>query len=397
MNCLSFLFLLILCINKSFSKFIDNSVDKVAFLDIQDDRQMVGDAFVIESKGKYAMIDVGYGSSNSASFPSVKKYLEDNGIKQLEWLLITHNHDDHDGGVIDLLNIVDIKKVYTKDYQGYDVSCNGVEIDQCEKRNSKLQAWNNIISAIKSKNIPIKYVTKYFNKTITLGNYKFKLFNTDHAFEKYADFCLSTGSCNENVNSIVAVAKNRKRYYYFSADSENYPTDLVEAYDPNGIAYWVEIAKEYYNIDHFDVFKASRHGFASNNGSDVYQAAKPDICVISTKANKETSNGNATGRIFKRADEGEVNAIPEEKPKSNRPSFPGGSGGFPGGGAGGASGFPGGGAGGGFSFGNPNEVKENILSGNPNTEIYYTGAGTVEVIQSGNEITVNQLEDAHAQ
>jgi len=373
MNCLSFLILLILCINKSFSKSLNCSTDKVAFLDIQDDRQMVGDAFVIESKGKYAMIDVGYGSNNNASFSSVKKYLEDNGIKQLEWLLMTHNHEDHVGGVIDLLELVDIKKVYTKEYQGYDVSCKGIEIDQCESRNKKLQTWNNLISTIQSKNIPIVYVTKDFKRKLILGNYKFTLFNTDHAFEKYADFCLSGGSCNENVNSIVAVAKNRNRYYYFSADSENYPKDLVEAYNPNGIAYWVEIAKEYFNIDHFDVFKASRHGFASNNGSEVYVAARPDICVISTKANKET-----TGNKFKRQD------IPEGKPKSNRPS-------------GGAGGFPGGGAGGGFSFGNPNEVKENILSGNPNTEIYYTGAGTVEVTQRGYEITVNQLEDAHAQ
>jgi len=354
MNCLSFLFVFVFILGIKLSISESINLDKVAFLDIQNDRQMVGDAFVIESNGKYAMIDVGYGSSNNnVSFPSVKKYLEDNGIKTLEWLLITHNHEDHDGGVIDLLNLVDIKTVYTKDYQGYDVSCKGVEMDKCENRNKKLQTWNNIISSIRSKNIPIRYVTNYFNRKLTLGNYKFTLFNTGHAFEKYADFCLSEGSCNENVNSIIAVAKNQDRYYYFSADSENYPEEIVEAYDPYGIADWVEIVKNYFNIDHFDVFKASRHGFASNNGSDVYIAAKPDICIISTKANKETT-GNTRGRKFKRA-------------------------------------------GGGFSFGNPNEVKENILAGNPNTKIYYTGAGTVEVIQVGNEITVNQLEDAHAQ
>jgi len=383
MNYLSFLFLLILCINKSFSKYFNYLIDKVAYLDIQDDRQMVGDAFVIESNGKYAMIDVGYGSNNSASFPSVKKYLEDNGIKKLEWLLITHNHEDHDGGVIDLLELVDIKKVYTKDYQGYDVSCKGVEIDLCENRNTKLKAWYNIINTIESKNIPIEYVTKDFNKKLILGNYIFTLFNTDHAFEKYADFCLREGSCNENINSIIAVAKNHDRYYYFSADSENYPENLVEAYDPNGIANWVEIAKEYFNIDHFDVFKSSRHGFASNNGSEVYKAAKPDICIISTKANKETSSGNAAGKPFKRADE-------EERPRPNNPKPNGGFGSNPGGFGGGRPG------GGGFSIGNPNEVRENILSGNPNTEIYYTGAGTVEVIQIRNKIIVKQLEDAHA-
>jgi len=380
MNCLSFLFLLILCINKSFSKPHKCTTDKVAYLDIQDDRQMVGDAFVIESKGKFAMIDVGYGLNNGdASFPSVKKYLDDHGITEFEWLLMTHNHDDHIGGVKDFLKYYQVKKVYTKEYQVYDVSCNGIEIENCESRNQKLEAWNDLINTIKSKNIPIEYVTKDFNKTIYLGHFRFNLFNTDHAFEKYADFCLKNGSCNENINSIVAVARNRKRYYYFSADSENYPADLVEAYDPNGIANWVKLTKEYYNIDHYDVFKSSRHGFASNNMSEVYKEAKPDICVISTKANNQTKS--------KRADEP---AAPTEevggnqRPNGGRPNGQGGRPNFPGG------------AGGGFSFGNPNEVRENILSGNPNTEIYYTGAGTVEVLQTGSKIVVRQLEDAHA-
>ena len=78
----------------------------------------------------------------------------------------------------DFLKYYQVKKIYTKEYQGYDVSCNGIEIDQCGNRNQKLAAWNDLIDTIKSKNITIEYVTKDFNKTIYLGHFRFNLFNT---------------------------------------------------------------------------------------------------------------------------------------------------------------------------------------------------------------------------
>jgi len=72
------------------------------------------------------------------SFQRVKKYIINHEIKKLEWILITHNHGDHIGGIKDLLVIKDLQvgKVYTKRYRASDASCevNG-KIISADKRN----------------------------------------------------------------------------------------------------------------------------------------------------------------------------------------------------------------------------------------------------------------------
>ena len=69
------------------------------------------DAIILESNGKYAMIDVGVDYQGKR----VSQYLKDIGIDELEWILITHAHGDHYGGLEKVLNTVTVKSVYVKD------------------------------------------------------------------------------------------------------------------------------------------------------------------------------------------------------------------------------------------------------------------------------------------
>jgi len=76
------------------------------------------DSFLIKSpQNKYIMIDTAHGLLNSSisnysqADAIINKYLKDNGIKELEILLLTHFDSDHSGGSIDILKANKVKKV----------------------------------------------------------------------------------------------------------------------------------------------------------------------------------------------------------------------------------------------------------------------------------------------
>lgn len=58
--------------------------------------------------GKYAMIDGG----NVADGPLIADYLKKRGITTLEVVIATHPHEDHIGGLDDVLNATDVKLIY---------------------------------------------------------------------------------------------------------------------------------------------------------------------------------------------------------------------------------------------------------------------------------------------
>ena len=66
------------------------------------------DSFLFEQNGKYALIDCGTRSTGE----DVVKYLQKQGVKKLEFVIGTHPHDDHMGGMYSVLNSFSCKKVY---------------------------------------------------------------------------------------------------------------------------------------------------------------------------------------------------------------------------------------------------------------------------------------------
>lgn len=74
------------------------------------------DSFLIKTpENKYILLDTGragYKGGKSQAEIIVLKYLKDRGIKNLEALIITHFDNDHCGGAVDVVNNLDVKKVY---------------------------------------------------------------------------------------------------------------------------------------------------------------------------------------------------------------------------------------------------------------------------------------------
>lgn len=67
-----------------------------------------GDSILLEIEGKSALIDTG----NLISGPRLVKYLKEKGIEKLNYLILTHPHPDHIGGVFFILPALKVEKIY---------------------------------------------------------------------------------------------------------------------------------------------------------------------------------------------------------------------------------------------------------------------------------------------
>ncbi len=79
------------------------------------------DCFLIKTpQNKYFIIDTGragYKGSKAQANSIIIKYLKDRGIKNIESMIITHFDNDHSGGAVDIMNNLNVKKVYINSFK----------------------------------------------------------------------------------------------------------------------------------------------------------------------------------------------------------------------------------------------------------------------------------------
>ena len=94
--------------NKSISTALeDNQTLSVHFIDVGQ-----GDSILVESGGEYMLIDGGSNEEGKVVFD----YLKDQGVKKLDYIIGTHPHEDHIGGLDDVINQFSVGEVFLTDY-----------------------------------------------------------------------------------------------------------------------------------------------------------------------------------------------------------------------------------------------------------------------------------------
>ena len=91
-----------------------------------------GDAALIRTEAGDILIDAGTNSSED----ELKAYLDSMGVKDLEYAVFTHPHEDHIGGADMVLNTYNVKRVILPDATAtsktYERMMDCIEAEKCE-------------------------------------------------------------------------------------------------------------------------------------------------------------------------------------------------------------------------------------------------------------------------
>lgn len=290
------------------------------------------DAILLESNGKYALIDAGYSATRNSLYSYLMQFAT-NGVLKLEFVLITHNHTDHIGALTYLLqkdNII-VKTLYINKYYKNDIMTKymgGSKQENYAIYNSQKNKeyvinnqtrYNNVITLMKqrhesdSSNFNIYYLSGADDarkssgglRTLDFGNYTIRLYNTKQQLKSskmdYNGF--DSGNClndycrnaDGNVNSVVAkVTSNVNGVIHTTllTGDLNYP--LLQG-----------ITKSAGKVD---VFKMPHHGvYATNNrkgltSTVIRNSLKNSIgsntIVVVTAAKSKFTNRSILGMLY---------------------------------------------------------------------------------------------------
>lgn len=295
------------------SKVLDVTIfekgDKVYFIDTYTSEKVPSDAILLESNGKYAMIDTG----SQTSSIEVIDFLHDLGVQRLEFILITHFHSESFGGIygeIDtdnlLLSDIKIGKVYMKEYSASDSyfkDKNGNIISSSSQVSERRNLRSTMYTTIRENTIleSISFVPIDSSlKELKLGNVVLSLYNTTERLKNYSSKCLKNFNCNENSNSIVTYAKINGKSMYLSGD-------IYNAYNSDDTKYLNNkteevIAKEVTNAfgKSVDVYKASNYGNQDSNVKEALKLLNPTYSIITNSVSAFNEDNNAgVNRIVK--------------------------------------------------------------------------------------------------
>lgn len=208
-----------------------------------------GDSFLIKSKGKYALIDLGGKTS------SVKKFLDENvPNKKLDYVFITHLHKDH---------LADIKSVL-KEYRIKNfVITKNVEYNEKKKGISKfiptiLKEIDENIKANSIELLEIGHCIKEDCHTYLLGNTKLEIL-------------APTVNMNDlNDNSLVIKLNYGENSILFTGD-------IGEKGEFNLIKYLKS-----HRIDlSSSILKVAHHGSKTSSSLEFLKGVKPKFSIIS--------------------------------------------------------------------------------------------------------------------
>ena len=199
------------------------------------------DAILIQNDGHNMLIDAG----NNEDGPLLVQYFKEQNITKFDYLIATHPHEDHIGGMDDIVKNFDIDKIYMPDVT------------------TTTKTFLDLLDAIEEKNMT--FDVPKINQSFTLGHTLFQV--------------IYTGNDKKNLNnaSIVLKASFKNTSYLFTGDATS------------------EVEKKILKKDiQATVLKVGHHGSKYSTTTTFLEKVNPTYAIISVGKNNSYNHPNQT-------------------------------------------------------------------------------------------------------
>lgn len=202
------------------------------------------DSILIMNQGEAALIDAG----NNEDGENVVNFIKSKGITKLNYIIGTHPHEDHIGGLDDVINSIDIDKIYLPNIQ------------------TNTKTYEDVLQAIQNKNQKISSFNK--GDKFTIGNANLEVM-TDSILDKN----------NLNLSSNIIRMDFNGTTFLFTGDAETENEKTIQ---------WQQT----------DILKVAHHGSTTSTSQNFLNQIKPKYAIISV--GKDNDYGHPNNEILQR-------------------------------------------------------------------------------------------------
>ena len=209
---------------------------RVEFVDVGQ-----GDCILVSCGGENMLIDAGENDRGV----QVAKHIKAEGIKELKYVIGTHPHSDHIGGIDVVLDRLDCDMLLMPDYE------------------RDIKTYNDVLKCAKRNDTPI--LVPEPGDSFELGSAEFTVLAPDPE-DNYGDAI--------NNYSIAILLENGETSFLLTGDAEyQEEADIIESGRELGL-----------DMD-VDVLKAGHHGSGDASSWELLEAVEPETVVISCGRN----------------------------------------------------------------------------------------------------------------
>ncbi len=215
---------------------------KIYFFDVGQ-----ADSILLTSNEQTMLIDAGANETGK----TVVKNLQNLGVTKIDYLVGTHPHEDHIGGLDDVINNFEIGTIYMPKIQ------------------TNTKNFEDVLDAVKNKNL--KITAPKVGDTFNVGNINCEIMSCDSK--------LAEKENNLNLSSIVIRAEFKEQSYLFMGDAETKNENSRT---------WKQA----------NVLKVGHHGSDTSSSKNFLNQIKPQIAII--QVGKDNSYGHPKQEILNR-------------------------------------------------------------------------------------------------